>query len=160
MATDHLLSRNKAIQQYDAAFHILHVTFPLVRDPKLLMGIIHNMLSSFEHSIDAILSYERQLRLVSHYPDNFESKFNIFRYRCVKRNKIPPKLVHLISQLKYTVEMHKKSPMEFQRGNRFVICNKDYQLQIISIKDIKDYLNQTKEFLDIMENIIKLDRKE
>ena len=40
--------------------------------------------------------------------------------------------------------------MEFQRGNRFVICGKDYQLKMISIKDIKEYLDKTKEFFNTL----------
>ena len=44
--------------------------------------------------------------------------------------------------------------MAFQRGNKFVICNKDYMLKTLSINDKIKYLEQTKEFLAITEKVI------
>ena len=155
-STDYFLARERAIQHYEAAFHLLNVTFPLIKDPKLLPGVINNIFASLEAAIDAILRYERQLQLVPPYSDNFQSKFNMFRYKSVRRNKIEQKHVNLITDLKEILILHKKSPVEFQRGNKFVICSKDYHLKIISITDIKKYLNQTKEFLETMERIIKI----
>jgi len=152
-------SKEKAIQQYDAAFHLLNVTFPLVRDPKLLIGVINNIFSSLEYSMDTILEHERQLKLVPPYPENFQSKLNIFRYRSMKRNNVPNPIVNLMMELRELLDLHKRSPMEFQRGNRFVICSKDYRLKVISIKEIREYLNQNKEFLDIMERTINRYRK-
>lgn len=149
-------AREKARQQYDAAFHLLNVTFPLAKDPQLLMGVVNNLLSSLEHSLTAILAYERQLRLVPPYFDNFQSKFNLFRLKSVQRNKISPDYVNLILDLKEILELHKRSPLEFQRGNRFVICTKDFQLKAISIKDLQEYLTKTKEFLALSEKIIKI----
>ena len=60
----------------------------------------------------------------------------------------------LYMELKEIIELHKKSPMAFQRGNKFVICNKDYMLKTLSINDIRDYLQLTKEFLTITENVL------
>ncbi len=142
-------AKEKAQQQYEAAYHLLHVTFPLVRDPKLLMGVINNLFASMEYSMDTILKYERQLRLVPHHLDNFQSKFNIFRYKSVRRNQIPQEHINLMMKLKELIELHKKSPMVFQRGNRYVICTKGYEMHVLSIKGIKRYLELAKDFLEI-----------
>ena len=155
MSTDYQLSIQKAHQQYDAAFHLLHVTFPFVKDPKLLMGIISNISTSLEHVMDAVLAYERQLRLVPNYTDEFQSKFNLFRYKCVRRNKIPQEFINMMIDLKELQVLHKKCPVSFQRGNKYVLSTQNYQLKIISIKDLKEYLNQTKEFLGLLDQIIK-----
>ena len=155
-STEFLNSRNKAIQQYDAAFHLLNVTFPLVKDPKLLIGVLHNLSQAFEHSIEAVLSYERQLRLIPPYHNNFKSKFNLFRYKCVQRNKISPHHINLYLQLQELIELQKKCPMEFQRGNKYVLCSKDYHIKSLSIKEIKFFLQQTKEFLEKTDQILHL----
>lgn len=148
MPDDYLSLKGKARQQYEAAFHLLHVTFPLVKDPKLLMGVIHNLFSSLEYSMSALLDYERQLHLVPHYLDNFQSKMNIFRLKSVRRNNIPMETVNLMLELRDILELHKRSPMEFQRGNRLVICSKDYLLRTLSINNLHAYLSKTKGFLD------------
>jgi hypothetical protein len=159
MPADYLLSVQKAHQQYDAAFHLLNVTFPFVKDPKLLMGVISNILSSLEHAMDAILAYERQLRLVPNYSNEFLNKFNLFRYKCVRRNKIPQKFINMIIDLKEIETLHRKSPISFQRGNKYILASQNYQLKVISIGDIKNYLNQTKEFLAISTQIINIDNQ-
>ena len=101
MYSDHqfLVAKDKARQQYDAAFHLLNVTFPLVKDPKLLIGIVHNVFMSMEYSMDAILNYETQLRLVPQHSNVFQSKFNIFRLKSVRRNNIPGKIVNQMLEI-------------------------------------------------------------
>ena len=149
-----LTAKDNATQKYEGARHLLNVTFPMIKDPKLLLGVINNLSASLESSMDAILAYERLLRLVPIYSDTFKSKFNLFRMKSVRRNNISPAAIHLISELRFILDLHKKSPMAFQRGNRFVICNKDYQLKVISIKDIQQYLYTTKNMLDLMQQIV------
>jgi len=149
-----LVAKDNAIQKYEGARHLLNVTFPMIKDPKLLIGVINNISDSLESSMDAILTYERLLHLVPAYNNAYESKFNLFKMKSVRRNNIPLETIHLMSELKYIIDLHKKSPMEFQRGNRFVICNKDYQLKVISIKDLQKQLYITKNMLDKMQQIV------
>lgn len=156
MPPDYHISRQKALQQYDAAFHLLNVTFPLIKDPKLLMGVINNLSQALEHTMDAILKYERTLRLVPNYLDNFQSKFNLFRYKCVRRNNVPAEHIELIMRIREIQELHKKCPVSFQRGNRYVLCSNDYRLQVISIKEIKKFVNQTNEFIQLSDKIIRI----
>ncbi len=157
MPPSYLSAKEKAYQQYDTAFHLLTVTFPLVKDQKLLLGIVHNLFSSVEAAMTAILQYERDLRLVSGFNEvDFQSKFNTFRDKSVRRNKISGSTASLIQELKEIVDLHHKSPMVFQRGARVVICDKRYELKSLTMRDIAQYLNQTKGFLDQMEQIIRL----
>ena len=157
---DYNHSRRLAIQQYDAAFHLLKVTFPVAKDPKLLIGVINNIFQSLEYSMEAILGFERHLKLVPPYSDNFQSKFNMFRYKCVKRNDVPISVINLVMELRDLLDLHKRSPMEFQRGNKFVICNREYGMKIISIGKIQEYLDENKKMLDAMETTLnKFDQK-
>ena len=153
-------ARNKAKQQYEAAFHLLHATYPVVKDPKLLIGVVHNLVQAFEYSIDAMLAYERHLRLIPPYSTDSKLKLNIFRAKTMRRNKIPASYATLLLDLKELVELQKKCPVEFQRGNKYVLCNKSYQLKSISLNDIKSYLDETKEFLQLSDKIMRLNRKE
>lgn len=153
-STDFLKAKEYATQKYEGARHLLNVTFPTVKDPKLLLGVIDNLVESFNYSIDAILTYERLLRVVPIYTNDQKSKFRLFQQKSVPRNKIPLRYISLYQELKEVLDLHKKSPMAFQRGNKFVICNKDYMLKTLSLNDIRDYLQLTKEFLIVTENIL------
>ena len=48
----------------------------------------------------------------------------------------------------------KKSPLEFVRKDRFVICSENYRLRTLSIADIRSYLSKAKLFIEGMDNII------
>ncbi len=123
----------KALQQYKIAEHLLYSTFPLIKDPKLLMGIIHNISESLEFAVNYRV------------PKNISLNGKLALLR--ESQQISPKQVELIQKLKKIIALHQKSPVEFKRGNKQVICTEDYGLEILSIHDIKQYLNLTKEFI-------------
>lgn len=159
MPSDYVVARGRALQQFEGAYHLVYRTFPLVRDPKLLLGAIDNLAQSLEHSMESVLSYERELRLIPAFLPSFQSKLNAFQIRSMKRNKIPKDFVKTLLHLKDILVLHKQSPMVFQRGNKLVICSPGYQMQTISLKTLKEYIDQTKEYLDLIDSVIKIDRK-
>src|SRR3989338_8236084 len=157
MPSSSLASKEKAYQQYTIAVHLLNVTLPMTKDNKIVLGIAHNLFSSVESAMTAILQYEQDLQLVSGFNENdFQSKFNTFRSKSVRRNQISGSIVSLIQELKEIVDLHQKSPMVFQRGASVVICDKQYELKTLTARDIAQYVNQTKEFLNVMERIMRL----
>lgn len=156
MGDNYRLAQEQAQRYYDVAFHLRAVTFPLVKDHKLLMGVLQNVFNSIEQAMSALLSYERQLQLVPNYYDDFQSKFNTFRYRCMRRNNISPEFAITIQELKELIELQKRTPMQFQRGNRLVLSDKNYQLKVISIADIDGFLSKNKEFLGLIDTAIRL----
>ncbi len=158
MPEDYQQSLEKAQFQYDAAFHLLTVTHPLVKDPKLLLGILNNILASMEHAMDSLLQYEKQLQLVPNYGSTFLEKLNTFRLKSSRRNNILPEHTQTLTTIKEILNLHKVSPMEFKRHDRLVICSKDYHLQQLSAADIREYLDYNKAFLDKISVIIN--RKE
>ncbi len=149
-----LSSYKNASLQYDGALHLLTVTYPLIKDPKLLVGIASNIYTSMQYAMDAIMIHDLELKLISPYPSNPESKFNLFRLKCVNRNKIPSSIIVKMLDLREILDLHKKSSTEFQRGESLVISNGDYNLKILGIVEIKEYLQRNKEFLEITNKII------
>lgn len=65
-------------------------------------------------------------------------------------------MVTLMTHLNNILELHKKSPIEFQRDNRLIICSNDYELTPISLHNLREYLSKSKHFLEIADNIIKM----
>jgi len=144
----------KANLQHNTAFHLLTVTFPLVKDPKLLMGIINNIFLSIEATIDIILKCEKELELIPAYPNEFKNKFNLFKSKSAKRHHILTNHLEVLGEIHTILELHKKSPVEFRRKDRFIICNKDYKMYEITVKEIKNYLETNKIFLQSANKVI------
>ena len=141
--------REGALKKIRVADHMLTMTYPIVQDPKILMAVLENIFQSMESSISSILYYERKYKRIPPFQDTFESKFNMFRMRCVERYSIPKEYLTLISEIKEIILKHKESPIEFRRKDKFVICSENYDIKTISIKDIKDFLIKSKLFCEI-----------
>ena len=154
----HQESLQKAKFQYDAAFHLLTITYPFLKDPKLLIAVLSNIHTSMEYALDALLSFERQLQLVPHYLDNFQSKFNVFQYKSVRRNKIEPTIVRSMEMVQTLLNFHQRSLIEFHRQDKLVICDKEFEIQQVSPTDIRNYLDASKALITIAEKIISIER--
>ena len=147
-------AKERAKKNIQIADHMLSVTYPLVKDTKLLLAIIENIFLAYTNAMSAVLYYNRLLKLIPPFKDNFESKFNIFRQRFVDKYKIDRNYIIEMQNLRDIIIGHKKSPVEFVRKDRFVICSDNYKLKTLNLEDIKRYLNKAKLFIEEATNII------
>jgi hypothetical protein len=144
---------HKARFRYDAAFHLLKVTYPMVKDPRLLIGILDNIFGSLEGAMDAILVYEQKVKLIQPYKDDFKNRFYVFRDKSVRHQDMPREGVDLILRMKNILDLHKKSPMEFKRGGKMVICSSNYDVEMITLQDAREYLEITRRFIEATEAV-------
>lgn len=149
------ISREKAKRNIQIADHMLSVTYPLIKDTKLLLAIIENIFLAMTNAMASVLYFERMYKRIPPFQDTFESKLNIFREKLVHRYNIDKGLVADIQEIKNIILEHKKSRVEFKRKDRFVICSDNYKLRTLGIKDIKNYLAKAKLFIEEMANILK-----
>jgi hypothetical protein len=118
------------------------------------ISIVENVFLALTNAMGSVLYYERLFKRIPPFQDNFASKFNMFRERCIEKHGINREHVELIQNVKEIILQHKKSPMEFTRNDSFVICSEDYKMKAISVVEIKDYLNKTKLFIQEASNIV------
>jgi hypothetical protein len=144
----------KASQKLKIADHMIFMTYPLVKDNRLLLSVIQNLFLSLSSAMSAILYYERMFKKIPSFNDNFDAKFTAFRANCVERLKIDDKYVKMISDIKDIIIEHKKSPVEFTRQNKFVICSSSYRMRTITIDEIKKYISETRLFIQEANNIV------
>jgi len=144
----------KANQKLKIADHMIFMTYPLVRDNKLLLSIIQNIFLALANAMSSILYYERLFKRIPAFNDNFDAKFTVFRTKCVDRLHIDKKYIKLISEIKDIIIEHKKSPVEFERNNKFVICSSTYRMRTISVEEIKKYITETRMFIQEANNIV------
>jgi len=144
----------KAKKNIQIADHMLTVTYPLVKDTKLLLAVIENIFLAYSNSMSAILYQDRILKKIPLFNNTFESKFNMFKQRCVDRYRIDKSFISEMQNIKETIIQHKKSPVEFVRKDRFVICSNNYKLKTINLEEIRRYLNKAKLFIEEAINIL------
>ena len=126
-------AKEKAIEQHDVATYLLKTTYPAIKDPKLLITILHNIHSSINSAMDALIGKE----------------LPSFRQKIIYLQEKNYKTI-FIQEVYELIELHKKSPMEFSRDGKYVICSENYHLKPISVDSIHDLLNQTKDLLDLI----------
>jgi len=146
--------REIAKKRISIADHMLTVTFPFVKDPKLLVTVVENVFLAMTNSMGSVLYYERLFKRVPLFPDNFESKLNLFKDRCIKKYGVNPEHVVLLREIKDIMIQRGKSPVEFSRKDKFVICNGSYRMKTIGVEQLKKYIENAKEFIGANNNIV------
>ncbi len=142
------------------ADHMLTMTYPIVKDPKLLLAVMENIFLALTNSIGSLLHYERNYKRVPPFQDTFVSKFNIFKQKCARRFNIDQEMVLMIQEIKDIIFQHKKSPVEFTRNDSFVICSEDYKMKTISLEKMRNYITKSKIFIQNINNIINKNQQE
>lgn len=147
------LLREEAWKNYRLADHMLTVTYPLLHDTKLLLGVAHHLYLAFSQALSAILYHERLFKTVPSFSERWEEQFHLLHQK-KEHYGIRQEYFELIWELKEIIYLHKSSPVEFRHKDRFVICTKNYKVQAITQNQLKDYLRKSKEFMEQMEQII------
>lgn len=138
------------------ADHMMNVTYKLVNDPKMLLAILERIHGALTLSIASILHYERLYKRIPPFQENFSSMFNMFKARCTRRYNINIEYITLIQEVSNILAQHRKSPVEFRKDDKFVICSEDYRLKIISIDHIKKFIEKAKLFIRESENMVSV----
>ncbi len=146
----------KAKQDVKIADHMINVTYKLVDDPKMLLSVIHRLMSAVTNTMATVLYYERFYKRIPPFQDDFDSMYNMFKSRCIKNYNINVEYIKLIEDLREILKQHKNSPVEFARSNKFVICSEDYRMKVIKAEDIKNYINKAKLFQKEAEKMVNL----
>lgn len=149
--------RDSASKKLQVADYMLTMTYPLVRDPKLLLSVAENLFLAYSYSISSLLHYERLFKRIPSFHDDFNSKLNLFMDRCLEKYGIDSENMRIIIDLREMIVAHKKSPVEFSRKDSFVICDGDYRFRTISPNIIKGYVEKAKLFIRKMSSIVSKD---
>jgi len=140
---ENLQEANKIIFTVD---HMLYVTFPLIKDKKLLLKILIDTKIALSKCISSILQYEYLHKKIKLY-NNPKTNFKTFEEKCAKKYNITEQEIKLILELFDFAEEQKKSSMEFMKNGKIVILSQSLQQKIITIEKIKEFLTLTKNIL-------------
>lgn len=146
-----LQESNKA---FNVADHLTYVTYPLIKDTKLLTTIAENLYVSLIKSMEAVLYYDRLYKRIPEYPPSFIEMFQIFKVKCVPRYHIPREGLVIIQDIHQFLENRKKSALEFSRKDKFIIATREYRLSALTLDKLKNYLYQSRTFLNQINNVL------
>jgi len=148
------ISIQNAKKNIRIADHMLVMTYPLIKDPKLLLSVLENINQAITNSISSILEYERIFKRIPPYQESFDSKLNMFRSKIMSRYGLNQEYLNLILEVNEILREHKKSPIEFSRDDRFVICSENYRMKTVGIPDLKKNIAKTKMFINQIELLV------
>jgi len=145
----------QAVEKLKVASHLVDTTYPLVKEPKLLVSVIENISQALELTITALLDYELSLKNIPKYDDTFDGKIEMFRRKVMTRHNIGNDVLDFILDMRKTLDHHKRSITEFTKKDKFVISDNDYHMTTLSIDDVKKTLSSAKRHVEELLKIIK-----
>ena len=140
---EYLDEAEKKIQTLD---HMVYITFPLIKDKKLLLKILLETKIAISKCINSILQYEYLYKRINLYKKP-KTNFKIFKEECAPRYKITKEEITLILELFDIVEKHKESPFEFIRNEKVIILSENLKPKTLTIEKIKEFLIVAKSVL-------------
>lgn len=139
--------RETARKKISLADHILTQTYPLLKDQKLLIAALENVFLAYTNAIGALLHHERLFKRIPAFQDTFDSKWRVFIDECAEKYGIKQEDINMIRNIKEIIVEHRKSPMEFVRNGKFVICSDDYHMKTVGYDEIKKALAHAQGFV-------------
>ena len=131
--------------------HMLYVTFPLIKDKRLLFKVLSESKKAIAYCINAILQYEYLYKRIRLYEDA-KSNFRTFRDKCTKKYNILGNETRAILDLFEIVERHKESSFEFIKNDKVIMLSENMKQKEISFEKTKEFLLLAKSILQKTKN--------
>ncbi len=143
---------NKALKTAD---HLAYVTYPLLKDARLVVAILENINNALTLSVEAMIEYDRMFKRIMTTPANFQSTLELFKTSSAPRYNIEREHTALISEINSIMETRKRGNMEFMRGDKLVVCGTDFRTKTVDYEKLKDYVNKSKRYMLKINTILR-----
>jgi hypothetical protein len=148
---ENLTEADKIIRTAD---HMIYVTFPLIKDKRLLLKILTETQIALAKCINAILQYEYLYKRIKLY-NKAKENLNTFKTKCASRYGINQEELELILEIFDISEKHKESPFEFMKEEKIVILSDNMEQKTLTSEKIKQFIEVTKNLLKKTHETIK-----
>ena len=146
--------RDKANEKIKVADHMLFMTYPLLKDPKLLLSVVENVHCALDYAVASLLHHEKLFKRIPAFQETWQSRFDMFKNTVVPQQKINQSYVKLISDVKILLTAHKKSPVSFAKNDKFVILSPKYDIKQLDVNMVKKYVFEAKIFVQQINVIV------
>lgn len=151
----HIENIEKAIKIMRIADHMLYVTYPVIKDKRLLLQALDQIYDSVICIINSILQYDYMFKRIQLYKDA-QANFQVFMEKCARRYNITPEESNEILNLLALANSHKKSPAEFQRREKIIIMSDTLRTTTIDSDILKKYLTLSKSLITKARFVMKI----
>lgn len=141
---ENLLEAEKILKTTD---RMIYVTFPLIKDKRILLKAIQEIKVAAIDCIKSILQYDYIFKRINLKKDPIEN-FRTFAEKCAPRYGITSSELKEIAELFDFVDKHNESPLEFIKNEKVIILSGNMQPKTLT-------LEKTKEFLFVIKEILK-----
>jgi hypothetical protein len=117
------------------ADHLLTATYPLVHDPKLLLGVLEHI-HSYYVEVVAQLVKQQGMQPLATLRGQIE--------QLQVRQTLSTEQLRGIQRVMQLHEQHKQSPVTFRKQEHYVICDSNYGLAVLTEEKIKKELELAK----------------
>ena len=128
------------------ADHILYITYPVLKENRLLTKVLEEIYSAVKKTIDSIMEREYRLKRIQLYSDP-KINMTIFEQRCASRYGFTSQDIVEIKQIMNLFHAHKSSPIEFARQNKLVIMSDNLQTESLTLQRLKNLLRTAKDIV-------------
>lgn len=146
--------RDKSLHFLKAAHQGIAFTYPLLKENKVLLSIVHDLFKANSSAMAALLHFESYNKRIPIFSNSFEEMMHIYRSNVMEKYHLDPIYFFMLRDLKDLVIAHRDAPVEFSRGDAFVICNDNYDLKEITIENCKKAEAKTKLFIEEIISLI------
>jgi hypothetical protein len=122
-----------------AADHMIYISFPLIKDKRLLIKAIQEIKKSVYLFVKAIIEAESFNKKVL-TEEEMKSTFNFLKERITKKYGLNNKDLSLISEIFEISEIYRESSFEFMKSDRVVFLTNDLKPVAISVDKIKEFI--------------------
>jgi hypothetical protein len=133
-------SMKDALKNIRVADHIIYITYPVIKDKRLLLKSLDAIYDSIVNIINAVLQYEyiwKRVQIYSNPKENFETFIN----KSARRYNLSPEDISGIETLFTLVESYRKSAMEFMRKEKIIIMSPGLSTTTLDAEKVKRYLS-------------------
>lgn len=142
----------KAAYQLHLAQHLLEVTYPLVKDPKMLISALSNLEQTHNSMFESVLPMD-----LVNSDVNFISKLNSFEELLKSAVVLESGEKKTILSVHDLINQHKESAVVFSRKDSFVICEDDYKMNKIDPISVGEQVHNTVKLLNKLSGLVKND---
>lgn len=130
---------NNAISEIRIADHMLYITYPVIKDKRLLTKALEHIYGAVICAINSILQYDSVLKRIK-LSSNSNENFEVFMSKSCPRYNITPEERAEIREIFAISENHKKSTIEFTRREKVVIMADNLRTTTIDSEKLKKSL--------------------
>lgn len=147
-----IIHLKKAAYQLHLAEHLLEITYPMVKDTKMLLSVLSNLEQTHEQLFQAVLPSD-----LINADTSFIQKLNSFETLLKPHLVLDEGMIKTIKSVQDLTIKHKESGVVFSRKDLYAICDDDYNIKTLDPLSVGEQLRTTKKLTKQLFELVKND---